>query len=61
MSVDITQTCDGCGKTRSIDFGYHGQPRDRESARRNGGWLIVKEFSDLCADCVDRAVKKDKA
>lgn len=59
MTIEMAQTCDGCGQSRSISFGYYGQPRDRESARKTGGWLVVKEFKDLCSKCVDRAISAE--
>lgn len=56
MSITITQTCDGCGSSRELGVGYHGQRSTIKAAADQGGWRAVQEFKHLCAACIAKAV-----
>lgn len=57
MTISITQTCDGCRKTRSLNnVGYHGGRSTIRAQAKTGGWRDVQEFKHLCPECITKAI-----
>ena len=52
--IEITQTCDGCGKTRPLkDSVVHIR-----AAGEQGGWREVRDGQHLCNICIRDALTK---
>lgn len=56
MTIDITQTCNGCGESRNLIVGYYGGRDIIKQAAESGGWRAVQEFRHLCSKCIAKAV-----
>jgi len=56
MSVEIIQTCDGCGTSRVLAVGYRGGRDTIKQAADQAGWRAVQEFRHLCAGCIVKAI-----
>lgn len=47
VTLVLTQTCDGCGKYRTIPG---------RADQLNGGWREVSTAKHLCSECITRAL-----
>lgn len=56
MSVQITQTCNGCNKNRTIQLEGYDNETTLKKRCENNGWREVKNDKHLCAQCINDLV-----
>lgn len=59
MSIEIKQSCDGCGAERFLGEGSHGEQLNIEVAMgrgEGGGWKEVEPGKHLCRNCVKKVL-----